>query len=75
MTLFRQLIAEPLQDVGHNSHMAVVLDALDECDCRGPLLDIVKNEWRTCIPKWLGLVVSTRPEVPIEGDEVPTSMR
>lgn len=68
-TLFKQIISEPLQDVDHSSHMVVVLDALDECEERGALKTII-DQWDGTTPSWLGLVLSTRPEVPIAGDEV-----
>jgi len=48
--------------------MVVILDALDEAQNtqRNALVEIVKRKWTTQVPKWLGLLISSRPENPIK---------
>jgi WD40 repeat protein len=71
--LFQELLANPLAAHvikggrgPHDRHL-VVLDALDETldgYGRSELLDLVANEFGK-LPKWLGLVVTSRPEAPV----------
>ena len=68
--LFHTLIKEPLLgaslDGGRISEgrLLIVIDALDECiDQNGhsELLDLLSKEF-TSLPKWIGLVITSRPE-------------
>lgn len=72
LELFQVLLAAPLTHViaggrgPHDRHL-IVLDALDETlDERGhsDLLNLVAGEFGK-LPKWLGLLVTSRPEAPV----------
>jgi WD40 repeat protein len=71
--LFNELIAGPLAHVigggrgPHDRHL-IVLDALDEtlsAQGRSELLNLVASDFGKT-PRWLGLVVTSRPEQPIK---------
>jgi hypothetical protein len=62
VTLFSSVLTEPANAAPNpGTRVAIVLDALDECDPRQreALLDIIQ---RQKLPSWLGIIVSTRPE-------------
>jgi WD40 repeat protein len=65
---FLRLIAEPasaMSQTDTNQRCLVVVDALDECDAkdRDALSRILKDVWPLKTPKWLTLLVTTRPSV------------
>ena len=71
--LFHTLIKEPLLgaslDGGRISEgrLLIVIDALDECideNGQSELLDLLSKEFES-LPKWIGLVITSRPESPV----------
>jgi WD40 repeat protein len=63
---FYQLIAKPAQvtpDPSQGVRLFVVVDALDECSDSHTMASLLKDDWRTKVPTWLGLLFTTRPSV------------
>jgi WD40 repeat protein len=62
---FYQLIAKPAQVTPNASQqrLFVVVDALDECSDSHTMASLLKDDWRTKVPTWLGLLFTTRPSV------------
>jgi WD40 repeat protein len=64
--LFTLLISDPAQKTPvpvHGGRMLVIVDALDECSDSHTMASLLKDSWRNDVPKWLGVLFTTRPSV------------
>jgi tetratricopeptide (TPR) repeat protein len=68
--LFDYLIVNPLSTVIHGGRerVLIVIDALDEAGegGRNPLVEMLARD-ASCLPDWIGLVVTSRPENAVTG--------
>jgi hypothetical protein len=61
--IFENVIAKPASSVERNEddRVIVVMDALDECEESAELCLLLQHQWANDVPKWLGLLVTSRP--------------